>query len=117
MKHYLPFLASIAILFACASQEVEVDPAQSQVHYELGMELAKHALYQNALEEFALAIKFDPDNLKAYRKKGLIHFGLKQYDKAEMFFKKPIDMIRILEECRNLIENPEFEEISPPTSP
>ena len=28
--------------------------------------------------------------MKAYRKKGLIHFGIKQYDKAETLFKKTI---------------------------
>ena len=64
--------------------------AQSQVHYDLGIELAQYSLYQNSLEEFALALKFDPGNVKAYRKKGLIHFGLKQYDKAEKLFDKTI---------------------------
>ena len=90
MKRFLSLLSTICILFACTSQETDVDSAQSQIHYDLGIELAKFSLYQNSLEEFALAMKLDPSNVKAYRKKGLVHFGLKHYDKAEALFKKTI---------------------------
>ena len=88
MKYFLSFLLTVVILFACTTQEPEVNPAQSKVHYDLGIELAQYSLYQNSLEEFALAIKLDPSNVKAYRKKGLVYFGLKQYDEAEKLFKK-----------------------------
>ena len=36
---------------------------------------------------------------------------------AIMFFKKPIDLTQILEECSNLIESSEFEELFPPITP
>ena len=75
MKYLLSFFSIIVFLSGCASQEPEVDSAQSQVHYDLGIELAQYSLYQNSLKEFALAIKFDPDNVKAYRKKGLIYMS------------------------------------------
>ena len=89
-KFILSFLLTIVVLFACNTQETEVNPVQSKVHYDLGIELASLFLYQNSLKEFELAIKFDPNNVKAYRKKGLVHFGLKQYDKAEKLFDKTI---------------------------
>jgi len=92
MKYFVSLFFTLLILSACTSQETKVDSAQSKVHYDLALELAQYSLYQNSLEEFELAIKFDPGNVKAYRKKGLVHFGLKQYDEAEKMFKKTISL-------------------------
>ncbi len=76
------------MLFSCSSEKKKVDPAQSTIHYNLALELAQYSLYENSLEEFDLAIKFDPGNIMAYRKKGVVLYGLKQYDKAENLFAK-----------------------------
>ena len=66
MKYCLLF---ILILSACSSQETKVNSHQSKVHYNLALELAQNALYQNSLDEFAKAISLDPGNINAYRKK------------------------------------------------
>jgi len=85
-------LLLILILSACISQETKVNSHQSNVHYNTGLELARNALYQNALDEFTIAIRIDPGNINAYRKKGLIHFGFKQYNEAEKLFIKAISL-------------------------
>jgi tetratricopeptide (TPR) repeat protein len=89
MKYYLLL---ILILSACVSQETKVNSHQSNVHYNLALELAQNALYQNSLDEFTKAISLDPNNMNAYRKKGLVHFGLRQYDEAEKLFVKAISL-------------------------
>jgi len=85
-------LLVILILSACISKETKVNSHQSNVHYHLALELAQNALYQNSLDEFEKAISLDPGNIKAYRKKGLVYFGLRQYDDAENLFVKAISL-------------------------
>ena len=85
-------LLFILILSACISQETKVNSHQSNIHYNLALELAQNALYQNSLDEFAKAISLDPGNINAYRKKGLVYFGLRQYDEAEKLFVKAISL-------------------------
>ena len=92
MKYFLPLLFTLMTLASCTSENTTIDPTQSKVHYDLALELAQYSLYQNSLEEFDLAIKFDPSNINAYRKKGLVQFGLKQYGDAEKLFKKAISL-------------------------
>ncbi|MBT7881062.1 MAG: hypothetical protein HN624_01270, partial [Flavobacteriaceae bacterium] len=78
MKFYLYLVLTLLTLSSCGSENTKVDAYQSKTHYDLALELAKYSLYENALEEFDLAIKFDPGNIIAYRKKGVVLFGLKQ---------------------------------------
>ena len=92
MKYFLPLIFALLTLSSCGSEKTKIDPAQSKTHYDLALELAQYSLYQNSLEEFDLAIKFDPGNINAYRKKGLVLFGLKQYVEAEKLFKKVISL-------------------------
>ncbi len=92
MKYFLPLIFALLTLSSCGLDETKTNPAQSKIHYDLALELAQYSLYQNALEEFDLAIKFDPKNINAYRKKGVVLFGLKQYVEAEKLFKKVLSL-------------------------
>ena len=77
-----------SLFFACTSQDVKIDVKQSKSHYNLAIELAQLNLFKNALEEFDLAIKFNPEDPKIYRKKGVILFGMKNYKEAKINFQK-----------------------------
>ena len=92
MKYFLPLIFALLTLSSCGSEKTKADPVQSKIHYDLALELAQYSLYQNSLEEFDLAIKFDSENINAYRKKGLVLFGLKQYVEAEKLFNKVISL-------------------------
>ena len=92
MKCYLYLIFTLLIFSSCGSENTKGDPFKSKTHYDLAIELAQYSLYENALEEFDLAIKFDPGNIMAYRKKGVVLFGLKQYDEAENLFAKTISL-------------------------
>ena len=61
MKYFLPLIFALLTLSSCGSEKTKIDPAQSKTHYDLALELAQYSLYQNSLEEFDLAIKFDPE--------------------------------------------------------
>ena len=86
----VPVFFIYLLFLACSSPSIEPgqNEAKSAEHYLLGIEFAQYSLYQNSLDEFDLAIKYDPGNWKAYNKKGLIYFGIKNYTQAkEMFLK------------------------------
>ena len=64
------FLVFISIIFACTSNDVnKADLKESKSHFYLALEFAQLNLFENALEEFDLAIKFNPKNPELYRKK------------------------------------------------
>jgi tetratricopeptide (TPR) repeat protein len=90
-RSLLLFLLS-SLLFACSSQDIKIDDKQSQSHYKLALEFAQLNLVKNALEEFDLAIKFNPENPKIYRKKGILLFGMKRYKEAKNSFQKTIQL-------------------------
>ena len=81
-----------SLFFACTSQDVKIDARQSQSHYKLGLEFAQLSLFKNALEEFDLAIKFNPEDARIYRKKGILLFGMKKYEAAKNNFQKTIEL-------------------------
>ena len=92
MRHaFLLFLLSV-LLFACSSQDTKIDVKQSQSHYKLALKFAQLSLFKNALEEFDLALKFNPQNPKIYRKKGVLLFGMKRYKEAKTSFQKTIQL-------------------------
>jgi tetratricopeptide (TPR) repeat protein len=81
----------VLLVSACSSDvsvEGKVDLEKSNEHYLLGIEFAQYSLYQNSLDEFDLAIKYNPDDWKPYNKKGLIFFGTKSYSQAKQMFQK-----------------------------
>jgi len=87
---FIPLFLAL-LISACssgASVEGKVDPEKSNEHYLLGIEFAQYSLFQNSLDEFDLAIKYNPEDWKPYNKKGLIYFGIKNYSQAKQMFQK-----------------------------
>ena len=67
-----PVLFVLLLISACSSGssvEGKVDSGKSNEHYLLGIEFAQYSLFQNSLDEFDLAIKYNPDDWKPYNKK------------------------------------------------
>ena len=79
-------------LFSCTSEDVKIDTKQSQSHYKLALELAQMNLFKNALEEFDLAIKFNPKDANIYRKKGVVLFRINKFEEAKNSFQKTIQL-------------------------
>jgi superkiller protein 3 len=86
MKFFYQSLIFLLFLTACTQAKTSLDPVQAEEHYQRGIQFAQKSLLQNALKEFDLAIQFNPEHYNAYRKKGLILFGLRQYDQAKQMF-------------------------------
>jgi tetratricopeptide (TPR) repeat protein len=49
---------------------------------ELGRTAAGNKDYNEALRQFSIAIKENPNNVKAYNNRGVAHYDLRDYDKA-----------------------------------
>ena len=62
MRNLLFFALITSFFTACNSKDVKIDLKKSESHYQLGLEFAQLSLFKNALEEFNLAIKFNPEN-------------------------------------------------------
>jgi protein O-GlcNAc transferase len=92
MKRSLLLVLFSSFLFSCSSQDMKIDEQQSQSHYKLATEFAQLSLFKNALEEFNLALKFNPENPIIYRKKGVLLFGMKRYKEAKNSFQKTIQL-------------------------
>ena len=86
------FLTIFLFLVSCGTKETEKNLGESDAHYRLGIEFAQYSLYKNSIDEFDLALKYDPSNIKVYNKKGLVYFGIKQYSKAKEMFQKVISL-------------------------
>jgi hypothetical protein len=69
MRRSLLLVLLSSLLFACSSQDTKIDEKQSQSHYKLALEFAQLSLFKNALEEFDLALKFNPETRKFIAKK------------------------------------------------
>ena len=87
---FLPLI--FLLIFACTSNDTKIDVKESESHYQLGLEFAQLSLFKNALEEFDLAIKFNPVNSDIYRKKGLVLFGMNRHGDAKTNFEKAISI-------------------------
>jgi|TARA_B110000438_G_C15783236_1_gene637228 tetratricopeptide (TPR) repeat protein len=91
---YSVFLLSV-LVSACksgGSEGSKIDPKKSNEHYLLAIEFAQYSLFQNSLDEFDLAIKYNPSDWKPYNKKGLIYFGTKNYTMAKEMFQKAAEI-------------------------
>ena len=87
------FLALItSLIFACSSNDIDVNNKKSESHYQLGLEFAQLSLFKNAIDEFDLAIKFNPNNPNIYSKKGLVLFAMSLYEEAKTNFEKTIKL-------------------------
>lgn len=65
------------------------DPAKAQTHFTMGMTMVeKAAFYPDAREEFARALKSDPDMLEAAYNYGLMSYKLGNWDEARVGFQR-----------------------------
>ena len=92
MRHIIFFVVIASLISACSSNDIGVDVKKSESHYRLGLEFAQLSLFKNAIEEFDLAIKFNPKNPNIYRKKGLVLFAMSRLDEAKTNFEKAISL-------------------------
>ena len=92
MFKFLSLILVLFLSFACSKEEAQVNTSESEAHYRLGIEFAQYSLFENSIDEFDLALKYDPSNIKAYNKKGLVLFGIKEYGKALEMFQKVISL-------------------------
>ncbi len=67
----------------------KVDPKQADVHFTLGTTMTENeAFYDQALGEFRLATKFNPNHSEAFYNIGLMCYKLGQFEEAIVNFQK-----------------------------
>src|SRR3954470_5019667 len=93
MKHasavFLTSLAIAAVSVAVPRARAQGDSAE---HTKKGIELAKEKKYDQAAEEFGLAMKADPADSKHYLNRGRAYRAAGKLDQAAADFTKLIEM-------------------------
>ncbi|NJM86463.1 MAG: DnaJ domain-containing protein [Hydrococcus sp. RU_2_2] len=75
-----------------AASTIATKPDRSQTHYQEGIDYAEKKLYQEAIEEFSLAIRLDPNYIEAYQYRGFIFSKLGYENRAEADLKKASEL-------------------------
>jgi len=87
---YFSFLISCFLFInSCATPRIIVldDPLSPEEHLNLGVTYEKQGELENALKEYKIASKKLP---LAYLYMGNIHFQKKEYEEAELYYKRAI---------------------------
>ncbi len=75
------------------AQEEKVDYKQSDMHFTLGLSMAEQEnFFDQAKEEFKLAIKFDPKFVEAAYNLGLMCYKLGEFEEARINFQKVLQV-------------------------
>lgn len=91
IKQLIVFIGLVLITFSgCANRnKVVTSSLDGCVHCEKGYNLAKEGKLQEAIKEYDLAIKYQPNNANVYNNKGTVleklgkwHEAIKEYDLA-----------------------------------
>lgn len=75
------------------AQEEKVDYKQADMHFTLGLSMAEQEnFFDQAKEEFKLAIKFDPKFIEASYNLGLMCYKLGEFEEARINFQKVLQV-------------------------
>lgn len=89
-------LGIIVLLLAGCTTEKIIEPSDpkraSELNTQLGLGYLRSGQYERALGKLEKAIKYDPDNAKAYSYKAELHRRLGELDKAEEYYQKSLDL-------------------------
>lgn len=95
-----PFLKKDAKL-----EKTCVDTRQADMHFTLGLSMAENeSFYEQAVEEFRLAIKFDPKLDEALYNLALMYYKTGQFEEAVVNFQKVIAIKKEDPQARKLIQ-------------
>ena len=86
----LVFLFSAVLLIAMTACE---NPAKSRVYVQEGeKQLLRYSNYDEAVEIFTKAIRYDKGNYEAYYYRGCARINLREYEAALADFEKAVDL-------------------------
>jgi tetratricopeptide (TPR) repeat protein len=71
---------------------VELEPANEQYYFDLGMEYLAHFTFGPALEVFQVAVQKFPTSFRQHEGKGLAHYALREYSKAANAFMAALEI-------------------------
>ena len=95
MKRLVMLVIVISMLGACTTERYiepsDIDRA-SELNAQLGLGYMQKGQYRRALAKLDKAIKYNPDNAKAYHYKAELHRRMGQYDKAEKYYQQALDL-------------------------
>ncbi len=101
-------LLALLLLASCANMQSQTGSdgttgisVSARKHTDLGSAYYEEKQYAIALEEFNVAIKYDPSYAPAYNGLGLVHSVLGQDDKADSNFKRAIQLNGDYSEAHN----------------
>jgi stress-induced-phosphoprotein 1 len=85
-------------------EAIKRDPNQARLHFNLATALVKMIDYPSALHHIIKCLELDSNYIKAYAKKGDLHFYLKEYHKALEAYEKGLKLDPNNVDCQRGIE-------------
>jgi curved DNA-binding protein CbpA len=74
-----------------SNEAARIDPKEADTHFTLGLTMAQNSnLYEQAIEEFRVAAKFDPNYTEAFWNLGIVYYRKGLFDEAVVNFQKVI---------------------------
>jgi curved DNA-binding protein CbpA len=85
-------------------QVAHLDPKQADVHFTLGLTMAANeAFFDQARNEFKMAVKFDPNHREAMFNLSLMCYKLGEFEEAVMNFNKLLVIDKDNQQARKII--------------
>lgn len=85
-------------------QVAHLDPKQADVHFTLGLTMAANeAFFDQARNEFKMAVKFDPNHREAMFNLSLMCYKLGEFEEAVMNFNKLLTIDKDNQQARKII--------------
>jgi type IV pilus assembly protein PilF len=90
---FLPLAVACAALAACAHGPSAKDRKTADIHHDLGVEALKGGRASEALREFELALKLDPEFAEAHRGRGLVlDLAFGRREDAEAAYRRALEL-------------------------
>jgi WD40 repeat protein len=89
LKDYQP---QPEVTFSAVASDISTKRSSSESHYQEGVKYAEKKLYQDAIEEFSLAIRLNSNYIEAYQYRGFIFSKLGFENRAEADLKKAAEL-------------------------
>lgn len=84
--------------------EDHLDPKQADVHFTLGLTMTENeAFFEQAVEEFKTAVRYDPSHVEALYDLGLLCYKLGYFEEAIVNFQKVLAMEKDDQHSRKMI--------------
>lgn len=84
--------------------QTQIDPKKADERFTLGLSLANNqSFYEQAINEFKLAIKYDPEHVEAMYNVAVLSYKLGNFDEGIVYFQKVLSITKEDQQAKKMI--------------